>query len=208
MSVRASGGVAPPTLWDPVVRLSHWALALVVLLNAVLTEGGGVPHVLIGWGALAVLLLRLVWGLVGPAEARFSAFPPTIRGALSHLADLVKGRPRDYPSHNPAGALMVYALWGTMAVLIGTGIAMTGTGPLGTLERKAAVETMDWSQLDLGESRGEEGEILKEVHEVAGNLILILAGLHVAGVVVEGRALGRNLVAPMLTGGRRRKRRA
>jgi cytochrome b len=41
---------------------------------------------------------------------------------------------------------------------------------------------------------------------VAANLMLLFAVLHVAGVVVEGRALRRNLVAPMLLGqGDRRK---
>ena len=67
-------------------------------------------------------------------------------------------------------------------------------------ERKAAVETEDWSTLDLGEARGEEGEVFEEVHEVAGNLLLILAALHVGGVVIESRAMRRNLVRPMLGG--------
>jgi len=199
------GAAVPPTLWDPVVRLSHWALALVVLGNAVLTEGGSLPHVWIGWAGLAALSLRMVWGLVGPPPARFAAFPPSLGGGLSHLRDLANGRPKPYASHNPAGALMAYALWATLAVLIGTGIALTGTGPLGAVERQAAVETEDWSTLDLGEARGEAGEMLEEVHEVAGTLILILAALHVAGVAVESRVLGRNLVRPMLTGDRRRR---
>ena len=105
--------------------------------------------------------------------------------------------------HNPAGALMAYVMWAALAVVIGTGIAMTGTGPFGAMERKAAVETEDWSTLDLGESKGEAGEALEEVHEVAGNLLLILAALHVGGVVIESRAMRRNLVRPMLGGARR-----
>lgn len=203
MSETVTGGHAPPTLWDPVVRLTHWSLAIVVLLNTVVNEAGSVPHVLTGWAALAILALRLVWGVLGPTEARFSAFPPAPKAALTHLADLVARRPRVYPSHNPAGALMVYTLWATLAVLVGTGIAMTGTGPLGTMERSEAVRTMDWSDLDLGESRGEAGEWLEEVHEMASTLILVLAALHVVGVAVESRATGRNLVPPMLTGRRR-----
>lgn len=37
-------------------------------------------------------------------------------------------------------------------------------------------------------------------HNLAANLILILALIHVAGVVVESRALRRNLVRPLVTG--------
>lgn len=195
------GAVAPPSLWDPVVRVSHWGLALAVLLNAVLTEGGSLVHIWIGWGALALLAIRAIWGFVGPREARFSAFPPSPAGALSHLRDLAARRPGVYASHNPAGAMMAYAMWAALAVAIGTGIAMTGTGPFGAMERKAAVETQDWSTLDLGERRSEEeGEMLEEVHEIGGNLLLILAALHVGGVVLESRALRRNLLRPMLGG--------
>jgi cytochrome b len=186
----------PPSLWDPVVRLTHWALAAVVLANAVLTEGGSLIHIWIGWAGLAVLVLRLVWGLLGPGEARLAAFPPDPAGAIRHLRALAAG-------------LMVYALWATLAVLIGTGIAMTGTGPLGALERQQAIETQDWSTLDLdGGDEREDGEdsLPGEVHEVAANLILVLAGLHVAGVVVEGRLSGASLIGPMLTGRRNRRR--
>ena len=205
-----NAGAGPPSLWDPVVRLTHWALAAVVLANAVLTEGGSLIHIWIGWAGLAVLVLRLVWGLTGPAEARFAAFPPDPAGAVRHLRALVAGRHPRYRSHNPAGALMVYALWATLAVLIGTGIAMTGTGPLGALERQQAIETQDWSTLDLGGDADDDGEdsVLGEVHEVAANLILILAALHVAGVVVEGRLSGASLIGPMLTGDRGRRKRA
>ncbi len=194
----------PPGLWDPVVRLTHWGIAAVVLLNAVLTEGGGLAHVWIGWTGLALLALRLVWGVVGPPEARFSAFPPNLRAAGQHLSALAQGRPARYRSHNPAGALMVYLFWATLCVIIGTGIAMTGTGPLGSYERSKAIETADWSQLDLGAGDAEnEGGVLKEVHEVAANLILILAALHVAGVAVESRRMRHNLLRPMLAGARR-----
>ena len=202
-SGRETSGTTPPDLWDPVVRISHWGLAVVVLLNAVLTKGGSLIHVWIGWVGLTLLALRLVWGLFGPAEARFSAFPPNPRAAIGHLRDLVARRPRPYRSHNPAGALMVYLLWALLAVVIGTGVAMTGTTPLGAVERQVAIESADWSTLDLGESDREGRKALEEVHEVAANLILFLVFLHVAGVLVEGRLMRRNLVRPMLTGDRR-----
>lgn len=200
------------TLWDPIVRITHWGSAGIVLTNALVTKGGSVPHVYLGWGLMALLLLRLVWGGLGPREARFSAFPPNPVAALRHLRDLVAGRVREYPSHNPAGALMVYAFWAMLALVVATGLVMTGGAtPMQVALDKAAVESGDWSVLikeSDGESSGEdEGGFrdgAEEVHEVAANLLLFLAALHVAAVLLESRALRRSLVAPMLLGERRK----
>lgn len=207
-AVPAGRRVAPPSLWDPVVRLTHWGIALSVLANALLNRGGSVTHVTLGWLVLALLVLRLVWGLVGPHEARFSAFPPNPAAALAHLRQLVSGRVRDYPSHNPAGALMAYAFWATLAVVTATGLVMTGGAtPMQVANDKAAVASGDWSALIREEGEDDESglsEAAEEVHEVAANLLLILAALHLAGVFVESRAMRRNLVAPMLLGERRK----
>lgn len=200
------------TLWDPIVRITHWGVAGIVLTNALITKGGSVPHVSLGWGLMALLLLRTVWGVLGPREARFSAFPPNPVAALRHLRGLVAGRAREYPSHNPAAALMVYAFWATLALVVATGLVMTGgETPMQVAADKSAVASGDWSALikdSEGETSDEEGSDLRhtaeEVHEVAANLLLLLAALHVAGVLLESRALRRNLVAPMLLGDRRK----
>jgi len=210
---------SPPDLWDPLVRITHWGLAIVVLVNAVFSEGGSVTHVWLGWIGMALLVLRLVWGVLGPKEARFSAFPPNPLRALAHLRSLVAGRVRHYPSHNPAGAVMAYALWAALIVVIGTGLLMTGgRTPMQVAREKAAVQAGDWSVLvthtgpdaDGAEAseKGGNGSTTKEVHGVAANLILVLAVLHVAGVAIESRAMRRNLVAPMVAGRRKRGRRA
>ncbi|MBO6857400.1 cytochrome b/b6 domain-containing protein [Roseibium sp.] len=201
------GAQSPPELWDPLVRISHWLIAVAVIANGLLNKPGGTIHIWIGWGVLALLALRFVWGFLGPAEARFSAFPPDPRAAVSHLIDLVRGSPRHYRSHNPAGAIMVYALWACLVVVTGTGLYMTGAkSPITIAEEKAAVAAGDWSVLvkDDDDERGEDskvlGEAAKEVHEIAANLMLVLALIHVAGVAVESRATRRNLVRPMLVG--------
>ncbi|WP_174803693.1 cytochrome b/b6 domain-containing protein [Martelella limonii] len=197
--------VAPPNPWDPVVRLSHWLIAAAVIINGLLSEPGGAVHIWIGWIAMAVLFIRLVWGFIGPREARFAAFLPDPRAAISHLVSLIHGKPKEYPSHNPAGAIMVYALWACLAVVIATGLIMTDAKtPIAIAKERTAVEQGDWSVL-AGDSGGEEtsedsGEIVKEIHETAANLMLILALVHVAGVAAESYALRRNLLRPMIKG--------
>jgi cytochrome b len=201
-------GQALPS-WDPLLRLAHWGIAAVVLANYAFTKEGGSVHIALGWAGMALLLLRLIWGFVGPREARFASFPPNPMAALRHLGGLLRGTAPQYPSHNPAGALMAYALWACLAVLMLTGLGMSGLSPFAQADLEAAVAEGDWSVLveEDGEAEGESpyGDVLEEVHEVAANLILILSVLHVAGVAVESRALRRNLLAPMLITRRGRK---
>ncbi|QQA43625.1 cytochrome b/b6 domain-containing protein [Pelagovum pacificum] len=202
------GAIAPPDPWDPLVRVTHWAIAAAVLANGLFVKPGGTVHVWIGWTVLALLALRLAWGFVGPEEARFTAFPPAPRAALAHLRSLFRGRPKEHRSHNPLGALMVYAFWAALAGVTLTGLVMTDArSPVTIAEEKAAVAAGDWSVL-ANAGDGEKNEAMKdaakEVHEIMANLLLILAALHVAGVAIESRALKRNLVRPMLTGPQKR----
>jgi cytochrome b len=198
--------VTAPTLWDPVVRLTHWGIAVAVLFNTLVSEGGSLPHVSLGWLGMALLLLRVIWGVLGPVEARFSAFPPNPAAAIRHLGALAGGSPREHRSHNPAGAIMAYGLWATLAAVIVTGLVMTGGAtPMQVAKDKAAVASGDWSALiKEGDSSDEDDTSLRhtaeEIHEMAANLLLLLAVLHVAGVLVESRALRRNLLVPMLLG--------
>ena len=197
--------IAPPDPWDPGVRLSHWLIAAAVIINGLISEPGGTIHIWIGWIAMAVLVIRLVWGVIGPREARFTAFLPDPRAAVSHLFSLVRGKPKEYPSHNPAGTIMVYALWACLAAVIATGLILTDAKtPITIAKERAAVEQGDWSVLagnDEGEEPAEDsGEIVKAIHETAANLMLILALVHVAGVAAESYALRRNLVRPMIKG--------
>lgn len=183
--------------WDPLLRLAHWGIAAVVIGNYFFTKEGGAVHVVLGWVGMALLVLRLIWGVIGPDEARFAIFPPRPMAALRHLAGLMRGQADVYPSHNPAGAMMAYALWACFGVIVATGLGMSGLSPLRQAEVEAAVAAGDWSVV-VEEEDSPWGKVLEEVHEVAANLILFLAVLHVAGVVIEGRVMRRNLVAPML----------
>lgn len=205
---------AHPRKWDPVVRFTHWAIVAAMLLNALVTEEGSNPHVWVGYGLAAILALRLLWGLIGPREARFSAFPPSPARAIAHIRDIAGGRRTEHTSHNPLGALMVYAIWGALGVIIASGIAMAGIPDSNAAEPAhrpaAAADVSRQEQQDAGEEReerddeaeeGEEGPF-GEVHEAAVNLLYVLILLHLAGVLFEARRSGRHIVMAMLPGRR------
>lgn len=203
MTYPADLNETPPNPWDIVVRVTHWGIAAAVLLNGLVTEDGSGPHIWIGWAALAALIVRVFWGFVGPKPARFGAFLPDPKAAVAHLFDMLRGRPREYASHNPAGAMMVYALWGALLVVILTGLQMTDwKTPMSIANDRAAVAAGDWSVLASDDHAADHDDhndgLAKELHEFAANLMLLLALLHVAGVVVESHLLRRNLVQAML----------
>lgn len=193
-------------IWDPLVRLTHWGVAAAVLLNGLIIEDESLTHIWIGYVAVGLLALRLIWGFIGTRPARFSSFPPSISAALGHVGDLFAGRHRQHASHNPLGALMVYALWGTLTVVSVTGIMMEPT-PFPT--SRSSIEMQESSHEsgrdhDGGDEHDGEGgeDILEEIHEVAANLLLLLAAFHVGGVFMESRLSGINLARQMVTGRR------
>lgn len=213
--VVAAADPAPPRRWDPIVKLTHWAIVLAILANGVLTEEGSQTHIRVGYALAAMLGLRLFWGLIGPAEARFTAFPPSLRRAVAHIRAIATGEKSGHRSHNPLGALMVYAIWSCLIAIIASGIAMAGlpgTGPANADARPPVVgqpapaagrDRDDEADAREGEEQGEAGsEIAEEVHEVAVNLLYLLIFLHIAGVLFETRRSGRQLVLAMLPGRR------
>lgn len=204
----------PGPRWDILVRLTHWGVAAAIVANGLMTEEGSELHVWIGYAAGALLALRLFWGFIGPREARFAAFPPSPRRALEHMGDIAAGRRTAHRSHNPLGALMVYALWATLAVVVATGIAMSGlpstppTAPSSAERVTSGAEAAAEGEVDddeEGEGSGSEGvggEMIEETHEIAANLLFVLAALHVAGVAFETRRSGPGVLKAMVGGQR------
>jgi len=165
-------------VWDPLVRLIHWGVAGAVLLNATIIEDESTAHELIGYIAVGLVAIRLVWGLIGPAHARFSPFPPNPMAPLPHIPDLLRGRKTVHLSHNPAGALMVYNLWGTIIGLGVTGYMMGSVRYFG----------LEW---------------VEELHEGLFAWLMVSVALHLGGVLVGSFASRVNLVRAMIDGKKR-----
>lgn len=204
---------APTRRWDPLVKITHWGIAAVVITNALIVGEGSIAHIYAGYTLAALLGLRLLWGFIGPTPARFGAFKPSPARALAHIGDIRAGRHAVHKSHNPLGALMVYAIWGCLLTIIGTGIAMAGPPPWDGGARdnqyRSATGAMQVESEEgeeeggRGEESGESGEgPLGEVHETAANLLYLLILLHLAGVIFETRRSGRQVLVAMAPLGR------
>ena len=165
----------PVLVWDAPVRVFHWLLVL-CFAGAYVTaesERWRLVHVTLGYSVGGLVAFRAAWGLVGTRYARFGSFVRGPRAVAAYLASMWRRQPEHHTGHNPAGALAIVGLLGLAAVTVGFGWATYN---------------------DIG------GEWLAQVHETAGNLMLAVVGLHVAGVVAGSWMHGENLLRAMFTG--------
>jgi cytochrome b len=174
-------------VWDLPTRLFHWALALCFVgLIATGTLGGSamVLHFRFGYAVLALLLFRLIWGVVGGRWSRFSSFvaaPGTIWRYLSgrHQAEGELG-------HSTLGGLAVVAMLLLLSLQVGSGLMSDDTisfaGPL------SAWVPNDWVSLATS------------YHARVGRWALIaLVVLHLAAIIFY-TVRRRGLVEAMLHG--------
>lgn len=194
-------------VWDVAVRLFHWSLVVLFFVAYFTGDDVDVLHVYAGYGVLALVAFRIVWGFVGTKYARFGDFIYGPAATLRYVKSLFSPKPLHYLGHNPLGGWMVVAL---LLGLIGTcwsgleAYGQEGHGPLA--QAGAALVSSAWADDDeeAGERRhggGEDGdEFWEETHEAFSNFTLFLVILHVAGVLVAVVVHRENLVRAMVTG--------
>ncbi|WP_248741367.1 MULTISPECIES: cytochrome b/b6 domain-containing protein [unclassified Pseudomonas] len=167
-------------LWDPVVRVFHLSIAGVFAANYFFNEAGDDWHVWLGYYAMGWMLVRLVWGFVGPRSARWSDFWPTPSRLAAHARSLIAGRPEHRLGHSPIGALVMILMLLAMLTVGLSGWAM---------EEIDALWGADWPL---------------QVHETAADALLALVIVHIAAALFESVQVRDNLPLSMLTGRRRR----
>ena len=170
--------MATVKVWDPLVRLFHWGLVVSFVVAWISADEWDALHLWAGYAAGALIAFRLVWGVLGTRTARFSSFVRSPAAVIAYLSDVLHGREARYIGHNPAGGAMIVALLLALAGLCLTGWLVTTDAYLG----------MRW---------------LKHLHELMANLLLLMVGLHLAGVVLASLRHQENLVRAMIVGRKR-----
>lgn len=117
-------GAARIKVWDPLVRLGHWALVIGFAIAYFSSEEEHDPDALHVWAGYAVG--SIVWfafcpGFIGSEHARFSDFVTSPVSALRYAFDEIGGRARRYVGHSPAGGAMVIALLLSLGLTVFTG---------------------------------------------------------------------------------------
>jgi cytochrome b len=206
-------------VWDLFVRVAHWTIVAGFFLAYFTEDDALTLHVWAGYTVGIVVLLRIVWGFVGPRNARFADFLYRPSEVRAYLRDLLRSRARRYLGHSPAGGAMAFALWVGLLVTVGSGIMLyaieKNAGPLAGIvtsahQQQGAPALSEDREIGDGDAQGvlAEGspgsdELWEELHEVAANLTLVLVILHVIGVLLAGYVHRENLARAMLIGRKR-----
>lgn len=189
-------GVTPPPgverlrVWDPALRFFHWALALLVTTTWLLAKLGPAKmtlHFWLGYAIIVLLVFRVVWGLLGPREARFSQLFSGPGVTVRYLRDFTKRVPSYWRGHNPMGGWSVIAMLALLVMQVATGLVSDpddyiNVGPLAS------------------EVSGAVSRRALTLHHLGGTLILILVLLHVAIILYYRFWKREDLVRPMITG--------
>ena len=184
-------------VYDPLLRLLHAAIALSIVALIITSqladwfEHGPYEdtlwnlHILSGYILATSLLTRLLWGLLGPASARWRDLwhPAVWKASLKTLRLPSAHR----VGHDPLASLAYLFAYGVMAFMVVTGLGLAASefqaGPLA-----------GW----LGNATWLE-DVLKDPHEVGFALMLGFIGLHMAALVFH-HLRGERVAQSMLTG--------
>ncbi|HEU4731634.1 MAG TPA: Ni/Fe-hydrogenase, b-type cytochrome subunit [Kofleriaceae bacterium] len=137
-------------VWDRLVRVTHWGVAVTLVLLAVTgiylgrpfvaAPGAAHDHFITGWAkvihfyaAIAFTLCalsRIVWLFIGPRRSGWRNFVPVSRKRRRDLIETLKFylllRPVPPPTigHNPLAGLSYLAVFGMYFLIIATGLAL------------------------------------------------------------------------------------
>jgi cytochrome b len=162
-------------VWDIPVRVFHWLL-VISFAGAWLTsesEAQQMIHYAFGYTACALVLFRIVWGVVGTKYARFTQFIKGPAETMHHIKALLTGTQNPGLGHNPAGSLAMISLM-ILVLLIG----LSGY----------------WSV------KGYLGDFMNGAHDAIATIALVVVLVHIAAAIIMSFLQKENLIRSMLTG--------
>ncbi len=164
-------------VWDKVVRTVHWFLALCILLNLYILEDGEDPHIWVGYTAVALVVIRFIWGILGRNPyALFKNFIPTFSSVKDELAYWIQDKKIPYhKGHSPLASTIMFLMWFLVIALAVSGYMM-GTDTY------------------FGE------EWVEELHEAFSNILIACIVMHLLGVAYNSYIHRYNAAKSMLTG--------
>jgi cytochrome b len=183
----------PPKLidvrvWDLPTRLFHWSLASAVVVAWITGSNGawGV-HFVAGLVVLALVIFRLLWGVLGSDSIRFATFVRGPRAAIGHVWETLRGRPDHDTTHNAVGGWAVVLMLALLSVQVTAGLFADvddglNNGPLMFYAPDAVVR------------------LATRIHAQNAWIILAVVSLHVFAVLAYWLVAGRDLIQPMVTG--------
>jgi Ni/Fe-hydrogenase 1 B-type cytochrome subunit len=204
-------------VWELSVRLTHWIIALSILVLSVTGFYIGHPfiyepgpagrHFLMGTvravhlyaaaAFTAAVLWRLYWLFAGNIYARWSDFIPLSRRRIRSLWNAIafysflRREPEEYPGHNAAAAASYAMIFAVYLLLIATGLALHApNAPVGSPLRVFAALAPWFGGLPMA----------RLIHHVLMWVVLIFFAMHLHFVMLSAMIERQGTFDSMITG--------
>jgi cytochrome b len=147
-------------VWDSPIFFTHWLLAF-CFVGAILTQESEkfrLVHVTLGYTMLGIVGFRLIWGFIGSKYARFTTIKPRFLRVRENIQALLSGNKEFSIGLNAIGFVAAYLLMGLVLLVSASGyLIFNEIGP----------------------------ELIGEIHELVGNLLITVVVVHVGSIVLN-----------------------
>jgi cytochrome b len=161
-------------VWTLPTRLFHWLFVVLIAAAWISTEEDRWLniHAAIGSAVGALVVFRIVWGIIGPRYSRFGDFNLSMAALKEYLLSLLDPSRRTI-GHNPAASYVMVAMLSTVVLAVFSGILAYGIQ-----ENRGLLASLHTGFF-------QDMEIFEEIHEFFVNLLWVLIAAHVGGVLVD-----------------------
>jgi cytochrome b len=158
-------------IWSLPTRIFHWLLVVGMVAAYLLSEEEELLnfHSSVGYMVGIMILFRIIWGFAGPRYSRFSDFPIGVNSLKTFVTEM-KSSKNHSPGHNPAASIVMLGIILFTLCIVISGILLLASEGQGffTFVRTSLKE-----------------DTLKEIHEIAVNIVIALVIMHLLGNLVD-----------------------
>ncbi len=163
-------------VWNKLIRLTHWLVAVIIVVNMFVYADGDDVHIWLGYIAAGLVIFRLIYGLISGDQAHsFSNFPLSPFSLVKFFQDKIKSHDRPYKGRNPAASWIYILIWFCVF-----GLTVTG-----------------WM---LGLDRFFGDEQVEQAHVIINTALQVTIIIHLLGMLLDSIQFKRKTWMGMFTG--------
>ncbi|NOT78383.1 MAG: cytochrome b [Bacteriovoracaceae bacterium] len=166
-------------IYDWPTRIFHWLFAGMFIAAFFIAktfddDSAVYPyHMLLGLSMAYIVILRIMWGLIGSRNAKFSSLTLKPKDLVNYLKGVLYSKNQINGAHNPASSWIALIM-----MFLTLGLAVTGY-----------LMTMSLYK-----------ELVEEIHELLANAFIVAAVMHVSGIILHTYRFRDGISLSMING--------
>ncbi len=158
-------------IWTLPTRIFHWLLVAGMVVAYVVSEEDELLniHSSVGYMVGVLIAFRIIWGFFGPKYSRFTDFSFGLKALKAFITDM-KTSKSQHAGHNPGASFVMFGIIICTLLIVVSGALLLAADGQGLFR-----------SIQIGMS----SDTLKEIHEIAVNIVIVLVILHLIGNTVD-----------------------